>query len=443
MPQREEDPDQNWIVVDSGGTVVEASASARRHGFLPSAPWTHGFDERVHPALLTHFGVGWIGVGDTFWPGTRGGHWHLRIHRRPDGARVVLTDVTRAVERSNDHHAERHVRALVDVGGRLARELNDAVSIVLGRLELAVEVGDIDAETLPKQLSVALEHGRQVAAALQNLRSLGQARLERLASVSVAQAVERGLEVLGPRRRAGPIQVQIDPEIHMGGDLEVTSRICSNALHALIDLHGRNRPITVQAEASDAEVRLIFAVGGGDRRAAAPVDAGGFGLTVAAELAQCSGADLSLQRGPGGTTITLRAPPAPTARGRSGAIEAHLLVVGSMDFGEAVSAVVESDGFIPRVVNEACAALAHPDWLDEVEAVAIQAQLPDLRGATLAEAILARAPHLAGHIAVIGGSPSPVSGIHTFAPPLTRTSLLPALGRTVRRRKLAPGTRSR
>src|SRR5690606_9858180 len=63
---------------------------------------------------------------------------------------------------------------LAGLAGAVARELNDPMSIVQGRLELLLELGVTDADVARHHLHIALEHARRISATLRNLRLVGR-----------------------------------------------------------------------------------------------------------------------------------------------------------------------------------------------------------------------------------------------------------------------------
>lgn len=83
--------------------------------------------------------------------------------------------------------------ALQDLAASTAREMNDAMTIVQGRLELLMAVGMERPDSALRHASIALEHSERITNALHNLRLVGSGGLLRFQSMDVAEQVRRAL----------------------------------------------------------------------------------------------------------------------------------------------------------------------------------------------------------------------------------------------------------
>ncbi len=377
---------------------------------------------------------GWLGANELTFTLTTGRHVALRCHgAAPGRTLVVLHDITtRAVlDKAIEHR--RRMDALSDLAGAIARDLNDPMSIVQGRLELLLELGLADPESTRRHLAVALEHAGRISATLRNLRLVGRATVPRLEAMDVADVIEQSLVLLGSRRDRVVVDVE-PPSLEAGGAEAMVARVVANLLRQAIDTSARG-PLDLVARRRPEGVVLTV---GRTRRGAGPstsTDAGD--LTIDDTLLRSVGARVRLApQGEAWFEVVLRLPPARRARARR--VEGRLLVVGSEAFSETVCALLDKDGFSFVGHRDALSALAELDNPDvSIDAVVAQLFLKvGMSGLSLAGEALRRHPRLVGRVVLVSDAelkhlPDTIVPVDL---PLQRATLLEALGRRVRRR---------
>lgn len=435
------------VVILSASPAAQALIDARPGIAFPSLFHDHDAD-----ALYRVASTGWLGAADRAWTALAGQRIHLTGVQTPEGSVIAVRDLSlfHAVERCERQKLRRE--ALAEVAGALARELNDPMSIVQGRLELLLELGDRApdasagaAEALERHLNVAVEHARRVGASLRNLRLVGQAPRSQLGTIDVAEFVAAAVDIVAPRRRRFQVSAVITPELACSGESGALARVTATLIEVLVDIGGRDRTIEVHAAPDAAGVCLAISLPGADRRDPCPIHAfPGPAVKMADTLVQAVGGVLTARRGPGGTTFEIALIAAQERPNRARPHEDRLLIVGGPQFVATVSGLLDLDGFDIYNTPDGERALLRLQADDAVSAVVIDLVLPGMSGMTLAEEATRRHPGLGGRTAVVCEvDPGPFSPAITLVrPPLARSTVLTALGRRVRRR-VAPTPRER
>lgn len=435
------------LVVDRSGRVVGADHDA--------ASWL-GVDERLllGNALAERFAQddavavkrlassGWLGVGEhdfTLADGRK-----VTLHAAPSADspgiwRIALHDATmrHLLDRAADER--RRMRALADFAGALARELNDPMSIVQGRLELLLELGESDPAAVERNLRVALDHARRISAALRNLRLVGQAPAPTLVPVLVSDAVDEALDLVGPRQRAAELKVDLQPgDLTTGGDLALCARVIANLLNYALDHVSRGARVELRGRR--LRDRVVLRVLGGAVTGSSlgePLDIdGNLGLSVARTLATSIGGELDARKVTGGVNFTVSLPAPPDRPARARRTGDRLLVVGREATARSFETLLEMDGV--RVVR--CAhgegALSLLDGGEDYDAIATELFLDGMSGLTFAQEATKRHPDMGRVLLVTDARLGPwPPDVVAVTPPLDRTLVLEALGRRVRRRR--------
>lgn len=118
-----------------------------------------------------------------------------------------MTAPTSDVE-TPDTAAAARLAAFTELAGAVSRELADPMSIVIGRIEMAIELADLPSER-DRHLRVAMEHARRLSATVANLGGLGRAVPD--ASGVVCESLYRALDLAGPRLRPVEVRVEVRP----------------------------------------------------------------------------------------------------------------------------------------------------------------------------------------------------------------------------------------
>ncbi len=428
------------LAVAAEGAVRQCNALANGFGWVEGAPFRVAFLPEERPVLDGLVRHGFLGVNDRMWTLVDGRRVHITACAGDDGEHLVAVRQIDRLQGLSTLDLDRvKTQALAEVAGSLARELNDPVSIVQGRLELLVELSPFGRADDGK-LSVALDHARRVSATLQNLRLVGQAPLSLLQRVPVAQSVERALDLVAPGSRRQQVTVAVAEDVVCGGEPAAFVRIIANVLQHLIDLVGRQRPLRVTADPTRGALSIrIFSSGGPDGELL-DLTTSGLQMSVTLALARSIGCTLSIRRGPSGASALLVAQHAPDKPGRARPIEQRVLAVGCERFRSLVASVLDGEGYAVVHVSDGEAALDRLEEDPTLDAVLAAMVLPGMSGLTLARAVKARHPRFAGRFGVVAdGSVDPIDDAATIVhPPLSRGPVLAALGRHTRRRVAQP-----
>jgi len=362
----------------------------------------------------------------------------------PDGRRLALSasacdggwlirlrDVTADRVLSEAMAHRERMQALAGIASAVSRELNDPMSIVQGRLELLLALGDVD-PTTQKHLDVALEHARRISATLRNLRVVGQHREHQLEVVEVSVALRGALDLLGPRGERVEADIE-PPDLAVAGDEAMLTRVLANALRQSIE--GVARGAVVLRARREAD-RVVLRIDVGRRGRAEPLD--GADITIDETLLRSVGGHISAFRVAGAPAFVVELPLPPAVRGRARPVESDMLVVGGQGFIDTVQQLLDKDGYrfaFAGQADQALRALAEPIG-EAPSAVVTELLLPgSASGLALGLAIAERHPELRGRVVVvteapIGQLPEPIVQLPM---PMSRASLLDALGRRVRR----------
>jgi len=344
------------------------------------------------------------------------------------GWAVVLVDTT-ATDVLGEALA--HRERLQSVGGlssAIARELNDPISIVQGRLELLLELGVVQSEAVERHLLVALEHARRISATLRNLRLVGRRASARLHRVRLSDVTLDALDLIGPR--GARVQADIDPpDLAVGGDQALFARVLANTLRQTIEGTARG-PVHLTARRRGPSVRVQVHCGRVGR--SEPSDWPE--LQIETTLLRSIGGGLQGRLVQGAPTFELSLPLPPATRSRARQVRHQMLVLGDLSFHDDICSLLDKDGF---AFDHACSpeALLEPGFVAP-DVVVCDLVLPGgVSGLGVARQLAELHAHLIGRVVVVLDAPleAPPPEIITVAKPLTRARLLDALGRRVRR----------
>lgn len=428
------------LTVDAAGTIVWVSATAVRVlGVSTGDAVGELFDETSRVALDAFMEQGWAGLSERHFSLRDGHKVSVRARARDGLVDLYLRDVTAWHALDEASGERRRMAALAQLAGAIARELNDPMSIVQGRLELLLELDDDATPSQQRHLGVALEHARRISATLRNLRLVGRTAVPRLERVSLVEVVEDAVRLVGPRLRRVEFSLDLAPgdDLAAGGDAAMLSRVFANLLAWILDSLPRGGSVVVQATREGDEV--VVSIDGGSGRVPlrlGPRELSGFGLSIARTLVTSLGGRFEASPTSSGVRfdVYLAAPPA--ARVRQKPAAERVLVVGSEPFSGTVRSLIARDGFDCHIASSGRDALDRlADGLT-VDAVVTELILEGISGLTLAEEALRDRAGLHGRVIVVSDSPLPPSPlpIVSLCAPLRRLDLLEALGRRVRRR---------
>jgi len=216
------------------------------------------------------------------------------------------------------------LEALAEMAAGMAHELNDPLSVILGRAELVAE-GETD-QKKKQALQQIQENAREVSAILEDLMSFAEPPPPKPSQTDVKQMLDEALQLASLKTGAEHINTQIqtakDAKSVFVDSAQVVSAMANVISNSLESYAGEMGPIKISGDAIDNRVRLqISDLGCGMdtetlRKATHPFfsakPAGrkrGMGLAYAARLLQQNKATLSMESELGkGTTVTIHLP---------------------------------------------------------------------------------------------------------------------------------------
>jgi signal transduction histidine kinase/CheY-like chemotaxis protein len=436
------------ITVDGCGNVLAVNAVAREFladETLVGHKLTVLFDASSAIALERLIRSRWVGAADralllvdgrrvTLNASAIAGAVPARFH-------VALHDATNRQIVDDAVGQQRRMSALADLAGAVARELNDPMSIVQGRLELLLELGEADPAAIAKHLAVALEHARRVSAALHNLRLVGRSPEPELGRLFVSEAIQDACDLVGARIATVQLRIDLDPlDLDAGGDSALVARVLANLVNHAVEVTPRGGVATIRGRRDLAGV-VVQVIGGHVTTttpgAGDPLPLGSLGLSVADTLVRAVGGRLDARRCGGGVVFTVVLPDACDRPVRARPVEQRLLVVGGAALARTLETVLGMDGFELIHAADGESALGRLETEAPVGAVATELLLGGMSGLSLADEIHRLHPRLRGRVLLITDAvvDPPVPSVVAVSPPLGRVALLEALGRRVRRRR--------
>lgn len=422
------------VIVGSEGNIRACNQTAHEQfGEVIGRPFEELFDADSRELLQRTLRMGWKWAAERRYRLADGHPVELRSQRMVGRTARWLVQIgsTKARDVLDEARDLRHRSdTLAGLAGAVARELNDPMSIVQGRLELLLELGVTDADVARHHLHIALEHARRISATLRNLRLVGRTSHPGTHRVAISDVVAEALELVGSRGREVEIVVQ-PPELATSGEQAMYARVFANLLRHALERAPRSARVILQARAERDEVHVHIVTRGGLREHDSTID------TFDVDRAMLAGAGGRIEREsrPGESRIVLRLPPALHRRARALPAEERVLVVGAEAFFRRVEALLQDEGFELVGAPTADAAI---DLLDRAEPpidrVLTELWLDGPSGLALARVLVERRADLEGRIAIAAHAPLEglPGGAISLVQPLGRRPLLEALGRRVR-----------
>ncbi len=140
----------------------------------------------------------------------RAGRWRRVepiVHSDQEWLVALLPRTCQRVLLEADHHRN-HRRALEEIATSTAREMNDAMTIIQGRLELLLSFLDRP-DAVERHATIALDHAARITSALHNLRLLGTSGIDRFGSLALREQLESARATL-PNPSA--VEIAITPK---------------------------------------------------------------------------------------------------------------------------------------------------------------------------------------------------------------------------------------
>lgn len=357
---------------------------------------------------------------------------------------LSLFDCAELAAVADAQEQQRRADALAQLAGNLARELNDPMSIVQGRLELLLELGGASPAALERHLPIALSHARRISSALQNLRLVGRSRFTHLEPLDLGEVLDGARRILGPRLAGNDVTIDIDPaHLEVGGARGPLEQVVANLIDRAVDFCGVRGKLLVKARRQGDLVGLSVLAGPADLQLVVPpagdddlLDDGGLGLSTSTALLEALGGSLRARSTGHRALFEVTLARAPSTRARPRPTEDTLLAVGCSAFSRSLGRLVTREGFEVMAVDSGEAALELLEADSPIDAVVAELLLPGMSGLSLLREVHYRHPRLEGSLALVAArSPGQLPhGVTLLAPPLQRIDLLRGLGRKVRRR---------
>ena len=401
------------------------------------------FHPRCRETLEHNFGTCWEGVRDFELALSDGRPSDVWIQvRRVDATLVYeLSVADRSVQQALHEMDNRRTRS--DVMGYMARsvarDLNDPMAIVEGRLELLLQ---IDAESRPELLArsieVSLTHARRMSRSLHNLRLIGRQPDLEFDSVCLREVCHEAIQLLGRRGQELSVErLSPEPDQLVGGSAAVYARVFSILFRSIADSRFASDVIGLEYERRRDSAHVVVAPvdtlrslnSWEDAERVSSGDEALLDWDVVLTLLESLGVSLTVRSVGVNRIYCLTTPLAPTLRVRAKPVKESILVVGKPALARAVETFVGRDGFRVRGVTSGRQAL---EVLSASEAmyVVVELMLPDVSAPGLVNELQARGAGVIGGPIIISSVPeySLPSELTVVHHPLSRMSLLRALG---------------
>lgn len=360
----------------------------------------------------------------------------LRLAALHDGLVEISDDSGRAAVAAAREH-ERCAEAQVDLAAAVARELNDPMAIVQGRLELLEELTGQGAGSRGRHLQVALDHARRVGATLHLLRLVGRPAPIGLEPASVPEVLQRALALVDGLE----LEVEFEQnELSIAAEPELLEQVLVLLLVRLHDAASRGFRARIigwerggMVELNLLTTRESLPTPPLTSALPAPNDPR-LDIGVASLVIRRIGGSLEGFRLGAGVLYRLRGPAPSPPRARARPHDRDVFLVGLHQ--TELARVLDREGFSVRLVTDG------EEGLEMLEtgprdAIVAGLNLPGMSGLAFAQEALRRWPELAGAITLVTQVPLPAlpEGIAVCKPPVDRVTLLTGLRRRARRRR--------
>lgn len=177
----------------------------------------------------------------------------------------ISPDVSKISQRHPDYNCYKVLleNKVVEVVGRIARELNNPLSSVLTYVQLLLASGNLD-EISREGLEIIYREAQHANAITADLLSFARRYKPEKQLISIQDVIERSLELHTSRLRDGNIEVvvKIQPDIpRTMADphqmQQVFTNIIANAEQAMAEDHGRGR-LCIKAQELGEIIRITF-----------------------------------------------------------------------------------------------------------------------------------------------------------------------------------------
>jgi two-component system NtrC family sensor kinase len=425
--------------VDRAGRILERNRLAVALGEAEQLPELFARPGFIEGLIRADF----VGVGEQELELRDGRRVLLAVARLPGEQwryHVVLRDISgfRALE--HELHHSRRLAAMGRLAAGIAKEINNPLAVILGRLELLAALGYSEPELLARHLAVVTDHAQRIAQFVQNLDVLarpGKGPAEELLLEGLLEDVE-----VRCGRRLGNIRISRSiepPELRVRANPALVAQAFGAIFNACGDAMRRQGRLEVRAWSEEGQCVLDLRGPGlsgvaGELSHLDDLEADGGMNRVSLGLAATILADHGGWLGAVGEgsaaflRVFLPAVPPRSALRAAGADGVRVLVVEDEEpMAELLEELLRTAGHSSRVVLSAEDALARLER-ETFDAVICDLVLPGMSGVTLLETLGERWPALRRRVILISGfSQGSFQGARFLHKPFTRAQLLESL----------------
>lgn len=377
--------------------------------------------------VLHHDGLG----SDEHTVHTRSGQ-AVRLLCKGPGRFLVTDDSAHAAVQAEAESSSSDA-ARGELAAAVARELNDPMAIVQGRIELLLELGgatsELDPDMVRKHLGIALDHARRVSSTLHLLRLVGGPLDGALQATAARRIVERAAGQVGD---LDALEIAIHPDtLRLLGPADLLQQVLVGLLRRVRDAcRGGNQARVVGLESRGHAILEVMAEPPSSGRFT-PVPASGdprLDVGVSELVLSRIGGRLESYRLGRGVLFRVTLPQAPPLSRRRSRVDGSVLVVGAPSPTD-LCALLYEEGVDTTCVPDVKSALGAIDELTPVGVVS-NLVLPGVGGLSLLREVLDRYPALSGRLVLVGRRhpPGVPDGVHVIRPPIDRATLLSGLG---------------
>ncbi|MFK7929335.1 MAG: hypothetical protein AB8H79_14165 [Myxococcota bacterium] len=368
-----------------------------------------GIEER--PALTS------AGVAVRLWPVRPGEYLVLE-----DSAHAALDD---------EREAHQCDGARSELAAAVARDLNDPMSIVQGRLELLLEM-DPDADSATRRhLQIALDHARRISGTLHMLRLVGGPKTGSGTSVSARELlVDACHDIDGVA-----LKIVLEPrDLRLYGPPDIVRQVLVGLVGRVRDAASRGLVACAvgREEAGHAIIELRAETEGGPMATPVPVSGDPrLDVGVFAQVFGRIGGRVEAYRLGRGVLYRLVLPQAPQWNRASKRVRGSAIVVG-LDSPTDLCALMAQEGFDATCVQDGEGALQSLQTQNP-DAIVASMHLPGMSGLTFMRHVVRTYPRLQGRAVLVcrrvpGGVPD---GVAVCTMPLDRSAFMRGLGLAV------------
>lgn len=298
--------------------------------------------------------------------------------------------------------------ALQELAASTAREMNDAMTIVQGRLELLMAFGLRDPDSAARHASIALEHSERITAALHNLRLVGTGGMLRFRGLDIESCLQHALAnaVDAP----DGVQLDVSPKgVRVVGHEPAVQGVFSGVIRAVIGNGGG----VVRVRVSGDEVTIELS-----SHASRHAEMDSLPLGIVSALLEAMGGSLSFS-----TASVIIALPRELSELGIVPRDQVVLVVGQPAFTQAVRSLFEPTIQVRSVRSAEAAELD----ADDVYGVVSELLLPGRSGLAMLRELQRRRPGVRALLVTHDPIANLPDLVPTLTGPIDRARLLRAL----------------